>query len=117
MREVSTGVNFAAVPVTLATLALTIPYYGLVVAKRLSSYESKQVFPMESGSINTRLGESSGTTCTGEFNDRLFGSLHVLGNMNIESMYFYDTVPPDYHNFVEACIQFSAMALAIKEKE
>ena len=116
IREMSSGVDFTVIPVQLATTSFAIPYYGLLASKRTSAYVSKNLFPMESGNINMRTGEGFGSTCTGELNNSIFGSLHVLGNMNINSMYFGETIPGDFHNFVDACIMFSTVALDMMEE-
>ncbi len=110
--EVSVGIKYSVTPVQLATLGIIIPYYGLIETERTESLQnSRNMYPIESGNIIQHTGSGRGATCTGDLNNAMFGSLHVLFNMNIDSVFFKRTMPIDAHNFVDACIRFSATSL------
>lgn len=111
-REKSDNIGLAFTPVQFASRALTIPWYGLIESKKNNvAIKSRNIFPFLSGNIGSVYMGSRGSTCTGELDARMFGSLYVLNNMNINSMYTNQCMMPEYHNFVAACHRISMETL------
>jgi hypothetical protein len=108
--ESTENMNKIFIPVQLATYGITIPWYGLLVTKRgYGEYRSLNLFPMLSGNIG--LSDDFATTCTGNLSNSMYGSLYVLNNMNLNSVYFGDVVSADYLDFAEACREVSIAPL------
>jgi hypothetical protein len=112
-REGSNNSNDIIIPVQLATQGLTMPWYGLIHAHKNGGHLSKNIFPALSGNISSKFREDASNTCTGNHDSNLYSSLYVLNNMNIASMYYGATVPPDIQNFVDACHEVSISALNV----
>jgi len=118
-RERSSNTENVFIPVQLASNGLIIPYYGMIHSSwRDGTYRSENIYPMLSGNVGNTIFTGFGSTCTGDLNSSMFTSLHVLSNMNINSMYFGSTVPNGYKSFVTACQRVSMRLLKSKyEKE
>ena len=114
MRESSTGIENVAIPVQLASSGISFPWYGLILARRDGgAYASSNMYPMLSGNISTAYLSGRGSTCTGNHDSSMYSSLFTLGNMNINSMYYNNTVPPHVEDFVDACHEVSIQILNI----
>ncbi len=112
LSETSNHIDKVMIPVQMASQGLAIPWYGMIHSgRRGGGYHSRNMFPFLTGNIQSPYRASSGSTCTGNHDNSLFGSLYVLNNMNINSMYFAQCLPPEPGNFVEACRIVSAKAL------
>ena len=111
-REDGRNVNYAMIPVQLATEGVTYPYYGLIFSDRSGGgeYKSKNIYPCLSGNIDTATRYDS-RTCLGELSSSVFGSLYVLSNMNVNSLYFSDLFTSETLTFVASCQKVSSAFL------
>jgi hypothetical protein len=117
-RENGATVRYALIPVQLATHGITFPYYGLVYSTKdgSDSYRSMNIYPCLSGNIDTAFG-GTGNTCVGDLSNYNFSSLYVLGNMNINSMYYSEVFTSESLTFIHACQKVSTAFLKVAAGE
>ncbi len=114
-KESSTMRNVIT-PVQFASDGVITPYYGVMHSEYHDGYyRSQQLSPMLTGNINTH-DTSYGNTCTGDFSNSRYSSLHVLNGFNLNSAYFKDTVSNSSIYWIKAC-QLISIELLCTEPE
>lgn len=106
--------EYSITPIQFMTKDIIIPYYGAISSfTDGGDYKSLDLFPMLSGNLelNYRNYKFYKNTCTGEESNFLFSSLNNMNNMNCYSLYYKNTLDPNWRSWVDTCISTSIYIL------